>query len=458
MLVCNLVVNSLVVKNLVVNSLAVNRVMTGSGMMNRVVASRAITVLLLSFCQSGLSDVASAQLSGGFTAALQAAVMHNPLIKEQSAELDAQGHNIGSAKAGRFPSLSAQANSLEEEYDQGTMRLQQPLWAFGKIDNQIDQAQAEFGVQQWDLYRNQRSLIESTAAAYAAIDGIQQQIEVAGINVEEHERLYQRIKRRQEGKLASEADVRLAYSRRVMADSQQQRLVNERMIALTELQALTQVAVAADESIDSSLVDLPLLSALHSQARANSAELRYQRELLEVVKLDIKKEKIASTPTIYFRVEHEFLDTPDGFEETRAGFAIEANVEGLGLADRGRIRSAASRLTAAQYAVDVSATDVERRVNKLVLSRRLQHSLGVSQQLALTALEETMASFVRQYESGRKSWLEVLNTQRELTELRLQLAQINSDWLTLSLRLSALTGGLDTLAGLDIPRQQENRL
>ena len=65
------------------------------------------------------------------------------------------------------------------------------------------------------------------------------------------------------------------------------------------------------------------------------------------------------------------------------------------------------------------------------------------------AEEATLASFLRQYETGRKSLVDMLNSQRELTELRLQLVQIENDWLIVSMRLAALTGGLDRLAGIE---------
>jgi adhesin transport system outer membrane protein len=81
-------------------------------------------------------------------------------------------------------------------------------------------------------------------------------------------------------------------------------------------------------------------------------------------------------------------------------------------------------------------------------NRRVQNNLKYSQGLTVEALEATMASFLRQYETGRKSWVEVLNTQRELTQTRLLFSQIKSEWLSLSLKVAAITGSLDEPAGL----------
>ena len=124
-------------------------------------------------------------------------------------------------------------------------------------------------------------------------------------------------------------------------------------------------------------------------------------------------------------------------------------MQGLGLVSRGRVKGAIARLDAAEHEIDSARNDVRRRVSTLMLNRQVQIKLEQFQGEALESVEATMASFLRQYETGRKSWLEVLNIQRELADLGLQLAQIRSDWLVLSLRVAAVTSGLDELAGID---------
>ncbi len=384
----------------------------------------------------------------GLFAALQAAVTLHPSAKGKQAELDAQGFAINSAEAGRYPSISAEADNLYDDYDKGTVRVSQPLWAFGKIDTQIDLAEAKFIVDQSGLLAVQRELIEETAAAYAVVEGIKQREEVAKVNIAEHEQLYQQIQRRQAGQLASETDVRLAHSRIILARSQYTRIKGEMQVALTELHSLTQIEVDVGLPVDRSLADLPSLPVVEALALKNNATAAGKRALLKVAQLDIKKEKVASLPTVYARVEYEFLDIPENTDSTRFGIVVEGNLDGLGLFSYGRIKSAAARLNAAQEDLNVALNDVRRRVNALMLNRNVQLMLLESQREAVEVVEETKASFLRQYESGRKTWLDVLNIQRELTTLRFQLAQIENDWLILSMRVAALTGGLDQLAGV----------
>lgn len=400
---------------------------------------------------SAESDMNTKPTPQGLSAALQTMIQHNPALKGKVAELNAQGYGIDSANAGRYPTLSAQANNLTDDMGQGMLRLQQPLYAFGKIDNAIAYAEAGYSVEQWDLLRVQRQLIEDTAVAYARVEGLKQQLDIAAENIAEHEQLYQRIKRRSEGRLASEADARMAYSRLVQSRASQQRFRGELEVAYSDLLTLTQVEVDTSMVIDPELAVFSSLVEVKQQALMNSVEIELKKAQLKAIRMQLKQEESASLPTVYFRVEHDFLDTPRGTDETRAGLAIEANVEGMGFASRGRVKGAESRLNAAQYEVDVTQNDIKRRVTTLMLNRNVQQRLLNFQYEAVEAIQATMASFLRQYESGRKTWIEVLNTQRELTDLRIQLAKLKNEWLILSLRVSALIGNLDSQAGIARP-------
>ena len=81
-------------------------------------------------------------------------------------------------------------------------------------------------------------------------------------------------------------------------------------------------------------------------------------------------------------------------------------------------------------------------------SRRLQSELIALQTQALGDLESLLASYQRQYETGTKSWLDLMNIQRERFEQKRALVQAQNDWMVYSLQLQAKTGGLDRLASL----------
>ena len=89
-------------------------------------------------------------------------------------------------------------------------------------------------------------MIEDTAAAYNSYWGIKQRVIIAEDNVAEHNRFYQMISRRQEGGVASAADVRLALSRLLQAQAQLEQIKGAAAKARNEQEALTQIAISAD--------------------------------------------------------------------------------------------------------------------------------------------------------------------------------------------------------------------
>ena len=405
-------------------------------------------LVLIFLGSSGLPLMAAEKISSsavdqGLVFALQATLTYHPAVKGKQAELDAQNYTVDSAKAGRYPTLSLQANNLNDELNQGSVRLQQPLWTFGKINNAIQRAEANYTAEQWALLQVQRQLIEQTAVTYARVQGIKAREQVADENVTQHEQLFQRIQRRQKGLLDTEADVMLARSRLVQARVQRQNIRGELLVALSELQSLTQIFVAADSPVDEQLAELPTVQKVELLALDNSADLQLKRERLKVAELAIKQEKSALKPNLYLQVDHDVGDSQINTQRTRYGINFVANYEGLGFTGRGQVKIAVARSNAARYDVDATLNDVKQRVSMLMLNRKVQQDSLVSQREVVDSIGETLASFMRQYQSGRKTWVEVLNTQRELTQQRLQLSQIHNDWLILSLRVATLIGNLD---------------
>lgn len=420
------------------------------------IKSQLLAITLLAVCSFSyaqqIARLPNLQSQDGLATALQAVVEHNPSIKGKIAELEAQGYAVDTSKAARFPSLSVAANNTNDTYgDQGTATISQPIYAFGKINTNIKAAEAIYGVEQWDLLRVQRELLEQAAVTYVSINGVQRRIEVADINIGEHDTLFQRIERREEGQLASEADVLLASSRLIQAEAQKLRIMGEYQVALAELRALTVIEVNSDEPVGPAMLNLQSELVLQESALRNSAEIGFQRQQFVAAELNVKSEQLASLPTISLEAGHDFLDQRINADSSRFGFAIAADLDGFGFATRGRIRGAASRLDAAEQQINVTTQDVRRQVSVLSANRDTQAALIDSQIRAIEAVELTLESFVRQYETGRKSWVEVLNTQRDLTNLRFDLVQYETDLAILSIRLKSLIGDLDEMAGVVIP-------
>lgn len=396
----------------------------------------------------------------GLDSALQATLLHHPSISGKKAELAAKQFDIDVVKAQRYPSLSAQlgvqsGSANGQGNNSSYYRVRQPVWAFGRIDSNISYAEAEYWVNAADLLRVERELLEQTAVAYVKVISSQQQVAVANENVSDLNELVERIKHREKGQVASRADVMLAKSRLVQAQVEVSRAEGALDVAETELQALTQIPIDADAPIPDALIQLPSMAALEDLARMKNADVMVKRGRVALAEAALKRDKKAPMPTVFLQADKAYGTFNN---DTRFGVTLEGNLEGLGFAAIGRSRSSGARLQAGKDDLASTQNDVVRMVKSFDRNRQLNQQLKVSLSDSIEGTQAILGSFERQYKAGRKNWLDLLNMQREYFSLRNQYVQVSNEWQLYSLKLMALTGGLDALAGIKQDSNEEQGL
>ncbi|MFT5137917.1 MAG: adhesin transport system outer membrane protein [Arenicella sp.] len=380
----------------------------------------------------------------GVEAALRSTLSYHPVLRGKRSLVEAKGFASDTARAQRFPSLSGEVSSHDNNSNDILVRVRQPLWAFGRIDSGIAYADLDTLTEQADLLRIQRQLMDQTVSAYSKVQGSQQRLGVAEDNIAGLDSLYQHIQRREQGRLASMADVRLARARLVQARSQKARFEGDVSVAKAELLALTQEPVNTEQVVASRLTQLPDVDELERLAQAASADVLLKKQQISLAQEDVNREKTAPLPVVYFQVDHTYSSVSNS--DTRLSIVLEARLDEMGFSTKGRNNAAGARLNAEREDLNTTRNDISRQVSSLSYFRMQQYNLIDTQKQSVHELTEILASYQRQYKAGKKAWLEVLNMQRELTEQRLQYVQAKSDWLTYTLKLASLTGLLDTVA------------
>ncbi len=393
----------------------------------------------------------------GLREALQATLRNHPAVVGQQAQLDAKRYAADGARSQHYPTLTAEAAQYADQSRSAVsgddlshpavLRLRQPIWAFGRIHDDIAEAKAEVSTERADLLRVSRQLLEDTAVAYVQVRGSHDLIDVAQQNVTRHQELLAQIQRRVKGQLASSADARLAATRLAQARALLERAISDWDVARQGLAALTQVAADAQEPVPPGLLALDPSTDLIGTAMNESAEIRVKRQQLAQADAQVDQARSSYMPTIYLQAD-KFYDQPGLRDDNQVSVVFEASLDGLGLAARGRTGEAAASRRAASQDLAAARIELKQEIERLQRSRSLQSELVQLQTESLADLQSLLASYQRQYESGTKSWLDLLNIQRELYEQRHQLVQAKSDWQTYSLQLLARIGGLDRLAGL----------
>ena len=411
-------------------------------------SQRAVDGLSLSpMGESALEPAIAPPSPGGLPSAIRATLAHHPALRGKSAEIDASRYAIDTAKAARYPTVSIELGygaMVRSDQDSdpatlGSLRLQQPLWAFGKIDRAIEHAELRYGSEQADLQRIRQELIEQTVQRYATIEGLRQRLTIADDNIIAHQLLLDQIISRQQGRMASEADVTVAKSRLIQATAQQATLQGELNVAIGELRASTQIDVNSQPPIRRERLHLLESEQLRRQIFARSPILAHKMQQKQQQQALVAREEVALLPTVALRVDQP-LEKGQG-DNTQALLLLEAQLDGFGFAARGRTAEARARLQASEHDWQVAKNELNRRVDNLLATRTMQQALQQGWAESVAAVVATLDSYTRQYHAGKKSWLEVLNMQREVTDQRLQQAQADHQWLLATLELWLLAGG-----------------
>ncbi len=415
---------------------------------------RDFSLQLLIICL--LCDVRAAH-AGDLSDALQATLQNHPAVAGQEAQVDARRYAADGARSGRYPTLSAEASQYTQNSrsarggDQlshpALLRVRQPIWAFGRIDNNIAAADAGVNTERASLLQVSRRLLEDTAVSYAVVRGSRELIDVARQNVTQHMQLFAQIQRRVAGQLASNADALLAATRLAQARASLEHAVSDWDVAREDLNGLTQVEIDADEPVPPNLLALGDSTNLLETAMEEDADVQLKRQQLGQADADVDQARTSYLPTIYLQAD-KFYDQPGLKDDNQVSVVFEASLDGIGFAARAHTREAVASRAAAAQDLAAAKVDLKRAIERLQRNRRLQSELIELQTKSVSDLEALLASYQRQYESGAKSWLDLLNIQREMFEQRGQLVHAQNDWQVYSLQLLAMTGGLDALAGI----------
>jgi adhesin transport system outer membrane protein len=322
------------------------------------------------------------------------------------------------------------------------VRVEQPLWAGGRIDGQIDAARAQVSAAELAELDTRRRLAEEAAVAYIGWMDAAARVEIARESAAALAQLLEYVRRRETEGLASLADVSIGKARYSSALA----LVEEQSGALDQARAQLEALMVTkiERGIPVSVPDVPERSVADTEAAyvAKSQLVAQRRAEVESARAQAVVRKSALYPKLALRFEHFTYPNNGGLtpsSDSRALIVVQFSPD-AGLASYSGAQAAQSRIDTAlaQLAADENDARLRARANRAdyTASRRQVAELEPQAE----ALDASMASFMRQFEAGRKSWLEILNTQREVVDSRLALSRARTTRNQSALRLMVNTG------------------
>jgi len=373
--------------------------------------------------------------------ALNYALTH-PRIQGKKKELNVANEKLNTSKWLRFPAVSvissAGQSSLasRDREPVTTIRLEQPLWAGGRISSSIEANQARLKSSIYGISEIEEDVLGKTSAVYCSLLKMQEKIEASKENVEEHKRLLSLIQRKARNEVSPMVEIILAKTRLEQAQYEQIQLTTQATNLKAELESLIGQPF---QSIKNPKVALSIPSDLEqaiSLTISNSPTIKRLESDVEASSADIDVSKASIWPQISARNDNII----GGITEGNISYLALTYTPGNGL-------SALSNTSEARAKKEVAETLI--RSTALELSNKIradwnQYFAEMKQAEVLSNLVETSQgvyeSYLRQYAVGKKTWVEVLNAKKESTQAKYIYSESQWNSFMAGVRLQISTG------------------
>ena len=373
--------------------------------------------------------------------ALSTALETHPLIHSRRGDYEASISDLDAARWSRFPTISTAAQTALDGLEQTSAGVIQPIWSGGRLSGQVESALARSNMALADIDDARQIVLTDTANSFLELNSALIKEDIAQSNVVEHQRLFEIIQRRALAATSPDVDVQLADARLSYAKSQELQLISSSEIARSQLEQLIGIEVKGIISPSEPNMTIDLLPELESSAIAYSPRLRQLRSKSQNLKAEVKVASSVLYPQVSLGYERQFGQLLFAQEREQIFLSVEFQ-PGAGMSARALTSAANSRLIANQNEIEAAERELRRQVQIAWQEREAARNQLLPSRRLVSATKEVVESYLRQYTVGRKSWLDVLNAQREFVQAEFTLSDYRALLLNSSYRLQILSGSL----------------
>lgn len=319
----------------------------------------------------------------------------------------------------RLPVASVTATSPSSQGSERltTYRVQQPLYAGGRITANIDLASAELEDARLQLLLDQRQLLSKAMQLFVDWARQSDKLEVAQKNRDSHQALVDNITRRTQAEINPLADLTLARSRLLTAEVEFQTTSQQRKKAIQKIEEFLGSQFLGFEAAPSAY-DLARRPDWVAVAMDHSLELRRVQLQQQMVDIEGKQRRSELLPNFSLRHEKRsgYTVWTNNFAPQQTTLEMTLSL-GPGTSQLDQLRAAELKKQATQQQLISFEREQRERMQGLVADWAIYQgqALAASENLALA--ESVALSYERQFVVGRKTWQDVLNAQREAAQL-----------------------------------------
>lgn len=371
----------------------------------------------------------------------------NPRIRSQSAAATAAGFDVAAARWQFFPSPAVQVETSGQDR-QLVASVSQPIYSFGRLEADLKAAKSRASLANVRVEEAQYVLSFRVLDLFGQLLSTSRSLEVFRQDLSRLGALEEMIGRRVTAGVSASVDLNLVLTRIRQSQNNIVSLTARQNAALAGLSELLGAPLTMQDIVlpttpaqtlsdDPSVAQDPV-----EQSLSYSPVLKRARGDVDVANIDSIRALNAIKPTLYGKFEQRFdggrYDT-SAFPASRVLFGLQYSF-GSGLSSLSRVDAAQAQAEGAKLSLEAAREDVRASVRTDLETRDAASQLVEALRLNLMLQEETFGSYNRLFLAGKRSWLDVLNVVREVTENERALADAEVQYLLSDYRLQLQTG------------------
>lgn len=388
--------------------------------------------------------------------AIATALATNPNIQSTYNEFISQKETSRASTGKYLPSVDLEAGVGYEDYDnsQGTqgdfnpryaqISIRQLLWDGSSTYNDIKRTKSEAESERYQLLADAQDMALSTVEAYIDVIQAQEVVTLSQANHDVHMRIYSDIKRRTDSGLSSTADLIQVEGRVANANNN---LLSAQSNLNDKITAFVKIVGAYPKDLKKPMVDTTYMATSLNdaleKAKANNPTMYLAYHDVEAAQYQYEQTKGTMLPTFTVEGSQKYGDELDGSEgdtdELKVMLKMNYNLYNGG-SDAAKSRSAASQINKAKNIRDNAYRLLEESTRLSWSAKELAESQEQFLEQHVDASAKTIIAYEKQYKIGKRTLLDLLNTENELFEARKAYLAAHYSGLVAEYRLLNSTG------------------
>jgi len=374
--------------------------------------------------------------------AIRIATHNYPTATGARDALKAADADVRSARWQRFPSVGvsvgygAPNSVLNSNHSvEPQLTVQVPLWTGGEIKASIHKARASEDVASQQYVETVQTLALKTAKTYFEIVQAARHEELLYASLQAHQSLVATMERRVAQQVSPQVDLDLARSRTAQI---QEQYTLARAQRLSAIRALTEVVGDPNFAIGPVPKFDPaqkLSNLVQLGAEANAFDPTIRRLLAEA---DVARAELAITrASVWPRILGQF--SYDSVYHSQVGIVAQIQ-SGAGLSNVSQREAASLKVSAAGEKVRQEQEALSREIDTDIISYENARARAAISVGAMQTAQQVSESYVRQFISGHRTWLDVMNALREYLTAQLDQADAEVTAMDAADQLELLSG------------------